>query len=280
MAGEGSLAGPLIERISMGKHALSWMTALMVAALGIVFPKTAQADKTFKGESYTINFSAAWDTIPKTPNVIGKYKGVYGIATLGATESETLPNLDSLAAFYSDSLGGHITKDSSGIKTLGKYSVHWQQFKYDSLPKLSAQISAATGLIVNLQNGSFRVYYLQSDVYVFTLALLAVLPGGIPPYADAEEAISTLKLGNQAGIISLSRGVGRDLWIRGGTLGGSWLKTNRVFAVECFDVRGALIGSATHAAEGSWNLPASRQNMFVVLRMADGSVEHFNVRPF
>ncbi|MEO6098302.1 MAG: hypothetical protein ABIW76_22570, partial [Fibrobacteria bacterium] len=177
----------------------------------------------------------------------------------------TLPNLDSLATFYSDSLGGHITKDSSGIKTLGNYSVHWQQFKYDSLPKLSAQISASTGLEVHLTNGNFRVYYLQSESYVFTLALLAVLPGGIPPYADVEAAITTLKLGAQTGIISLARGAGRDLWIRGGKLGGAWLKANRVFAVECFDTRGALIGSATHAAEGSWNLPASRQDMFVVL---------------
>jgi hypothetical protein len=263
----------------MGKHASSWVTALMVAALGIVFPKTAQADKTFKGENFAITFTTGWDTI-QSASVIGKYQGLAGMVTQGATEGTALPNLDSLAAFYSDSLGGHITKDSSGTKTLGKYSVHWQQFKYDSLPKLSAQISASTGLTVNLKNGSFRVYFLQAEGHVFTLALLAILPNAIPPYADVETAIPTLKLGAQAGIISLARGVGRDLWIRGGKLGGAWLRTNRVFAVECFDTRGALIGSATHAPEGSWNLPSSRQEMFVVLRMADGTTEHFNVRPF
>jgi hypothetical protein len=263
----------------MGTHAKSWAIAILVAALEIVFPNSASAQKTFKGENFAITFTTGWDTI-QSANVIGKYQGLYGMATQGATEGTTLPNLDSMAAFFSDSLGGKITKDSSGTKTLGKYSVQWQKFTYDSLPKLSAQISASTGLTVNLKNGSFRVYYLQADGFVFTIALLAILPNAIPPYGDVESAIATLKLGTQSGIIALARGPGRDLWIRGGKLGGAWLKTHRVFAVECFDTRGALIGSATHAAEGSWNLPASRQDMFVVLRMADGTTEHFSVRPF
>jgi hypothetical protein len=263
----------------MGKHAMGWAIAVLVAALGIVFPKSAQADKVFNGENFVITFPTGWDTL-QSANVIGKYEGLYGMATQGATEGTTLPNADSLAEFYSDSLGGHITKDSNGVKTLGKYTVHWQQFKYDSLPKLSARIPPSVSPLVSLKNGSFRVYYLQADGYVFSIALVAVVPNFPAPYADVEAAIPSLKLGAQAGIISLARGPGRDLWIRGGKLGGAWLKTNRVFAVECFDARGALIGSATHAAEGSWNLPVSRQDMFVVLRMADGTTEHFNVRPF
>jgi len=266
----------------MGKHVTNWATALLVAALGIVFPQSASAQKTFKGEDWAITFRSGWDTV-SGQNLIGFHGGLDGLVTLDATAGSALPNLDSMAAFYSDSLGGHITKDSSGTKTLGAYTVHWQKFNYDSLPKLSAQIAQSLQVpvaLVKLMNGSFRVYYLQSDSFVFTAAALSVFPNGASPYPDVESAIPTLKLGVQAGIISLARGVGRDLWIRGGKLGGAWLKANRVFAVECFDARGAHIGSATHAAEGSWNLPASRQDMFVVLRMADGTTEHFNVRPF
>jgi hypothetical protein len=263
----------------MGMQDLIRAAALAAGILGMALPKSALADKLIKGENFSITFATGWDTI-MTSNVVGKYAGLNGMATLGAAEGTALPNLDSMAEFYADSLGGHITKDSSGIKTLGTYTVHWQKFKYDSLPKLSAQISASTGLQINLKDGSFRVYYLVSDGFVFSVAVMAVLPGGFPPYADVEKAIATLKLGDKVGIISLARGPGRDLWIRGGKLGGGWLKTNRVFAVDCFDSRGALIGSATHGAEGTWNLPAARQDMFVVLRTAGGSSEHFVVRPW
>jgi hypothetical protein len=262
----------------MGMQAIKWAAALALAVVGILSPNQARADKLITGEDYSLTFPTGWDSI-QSANVVGKYGGFSGMATLGATEGTALPNLDSMAAFFADSLGGNITKDSSGTKMLGAYSVNWQQFKYDSLPKLSAQVSAATGLQVNLKNGSFRVYYLVSEGFVFNLAIMAILPGGIPPYADVESAIATLKLGAKVGIISLARGPGRDLWIRGGRLGGEWLKTNRVFAVDCFDSRGSLIGSAAHGAEGSWILPASRQEMFVLLRTAYGKSEHFTIHP-
>ncbi len=258
---------------------MKWAAALAMAVVGILSPNQAHADKLIAGTGYSLTFPANWDTI-QGPNVVGKFGGISGIATLGATAGTTLPNLDSMAAFYSDSLGGHITKDVNGTMTLGTYSVNWQQFKYDSLPKLSAQVSAAIGSQVNLKNGSFRVYYLVSDGYVFNLALMSIISGGIPPYGDVEKAIATLKLGSKVGIISLARGPGRDLWIRGGRLGGEWLKTNRVFAVDCFDSRGGLIGAATHGPEGSWNLPASSQEMFVLLRTAYGTSEHFTVHPW
>jgi hypothetical protein len=263
----------------MGMHSFKWAAAMAIAALSLVFPQSARAQKLIKGENFSLSFQTGWDTI-KTANIVGKYGGISGMATLGAAAGTAQPNMDSLAAFYSDSLGGHITKDSSGTKTLGGYTVHWQQFKYDSLPKLAALISAQTGFQVSLKNGSFRAYTVVSDGYVFTLAVMAILPGGQPPYADVEAAIATLKLGTKVGIISLARGPGRDLWIRNGKLGGEWLRTNRVFAVECFDTRGALIAPAVHGAEGTWLLPASRQDMFVVLRTAVGSAEHFTVHPW
>jgi hypothetical protein len=258
-------------------RALKWAAALAVAIVGFISPNQAHAQKVLSGDDYAMTFPKFWSNLG--PDIVGKNEGIGGMGTLNATAGTSLPNLDSLAQTYADSLGGHITKDSNGTKTLGGRTVYWQQFKYDSLPRLSKQISDSLKININLKNGSFRVYYLQAEGFVFTFALLAIFPGAIPPYADAESAIATLKLGAQAGIISLSRGPGRDLWIRGGRLGGEWLKTNRVFAVDCFDSRGALIGSATHGAEGSWNLPASRQEMFVLLRTAYGKSEHFTVHP-
>jgi len=251
---------------------------IAVTTLSLVFPKSAEAQKLFKGDNFTITFQSAWDTLG-SPGIIAKHIGLEGVATVNAAPGTTLPDIDSLLAFYSDSLGGHITKDSSGTKTIGGYNVHWQKFDYDSLPKLRKLIMDKTKFPVDLKNGSFRVYYLQSNNLVFTLAVLPLFPFADSPYGDVEIAIATLKLGVQAGIISLSQGPGRDLWIRNSKLGGTWLRTNRVFAVDCFDTRGVLIGAATHAAEGSWNLPASHREMFVVLRTADGSTEHFTVRP-
>ena len=64
-----------------------------------------------------------------------------------------------------------------------------------------------------------------------------------------------------------------------GKLGGGWLKANRVFAVECYDPRGAFLGNATHAAEGAWRLPKSGVEMLVRLKTATGAGMHFMVRP-
>ncbi|MDB5105158.1 MAG: hypothetical protein JWP91_2847 [Fibrobacteres bacterium] len=262
----------------MGKRALHWVALAAIVTMGMVFPKAAAAQKLIKGDNFSLTFPSGWDTV-KSSNVVGKYGGLSGMATLGATPGTEMPDLDSLAQFYSDSLGGHITADSSGAKLIGGRTVQWQQFKYDSLPKLSTQISAQTGLQVNLKDGNFRVYYLKADGFVFTLALMSILPGGIMPYADVEKAISTLKLGGQAGIFTVARAGGRDLWVRNGKLGGSWLKSHKVFAVDCYDSRGALIGSATHAPEGAWSLPASRLEMFISLRTADGAGLNFSVHP-
>ncbi len=253
---------------------------LVFAVAGIVLPgkASAQAGKTFSGAGYAITFSSKWDTT-KVKGVIGHTGGLGGIAALGATPGNTLPNVDSIMATFRDSLGGDLKKDSSGQMAIGGYEVHWQKFTYDTLPKLSAAISAAMGFPVTLKNGSFRVYYLNANGMGFSIAGMAVLPRGIPPYADIESALATLKLGPQAGIVPLGGATLRDLWVRDGKLGGVWLRTNRVFAVECYDSRGAFVGNATHAAEGAWQLPVGRGEILVRLKTATGMGMHFLVRP-
>jgi hypothetical protein len=260
-----------------------WSAAMALVTIGFALPESASAQsttRTFKGDEYAITFSSAWDTVMNN-SILGKYLGAGGMATLGAEKSAALPNIDSISAALTDSMGGEVKKDSSGKKTIGTYEVFWQKYTYDSLPTLSAMLAEMSPLATPLKNGSFRVYYLHSNGVAFTIACMSILAGGkgIAPYADIEAAIATLKLGSLAGIHSVMRTGGRDLWVRDGKLGGSWLKTNRVFAVECFDSRGALIGAATHAAEGTWMLPASRQEMFVRLRTAVGTGLHFIVRP-
>lgn len=253
---------------------------LVSLSLALFLPRHAAAqNKTFKGDNFAITFATpGWDTASST-YIITKYKGLYGVATMGAVPGATLPDLDSLTASYSDSLGGKITKDSSGVKTLGKYEVHWQKYTYDTLPKLSALVSKAADFPVTLKNGSFRVYYLTADGFQFTLACMSVLAGGTPPYTDVEQAIATLKLGGNAGILSAARTGGRDLWIRDGMLGGAWLQGHKPVAVEGFDLRGGLVGAAKPAGDGAWSLPASRADMLLRVRLADGASLHFLVRP-
>ena len=255
------------------------LTFLVLAALATFLPgeSSAQAGKTFTGASYAITFNSRWDTT-KVKGVIGHTGGLGGIAALGATPGNSLPNVDSIMATFKDSLGGDLKKDSSGQMTIAGYEVHWQKFTYDTLPKLSAAITAAMGFPVTLKNGSFRVYYLNANGVGFSIAGMAVIPRGTPPYADVEAALATLKLGPQSGIVPLGGARLRDLWVRDGKLGGAWLRANRVFAVECYDSRGAMLGYATHAAEGAWKLPVGRGEMLVRLRTAQGTGLHFMVR--
>lgn len=238
---------------------------------------SAQTSKTFAGEFHSIQFGIAWDTV-RSSAILAKHGGLSGMATMGATPGTKLPNVDSLTQAFSDTLGGELKKGASGVKAIGKYQVHWQTYHYDSLPRLSASIKAASGLTVTLKNDSLRVYYLNADGYSFSVAAMALFKG-IPPFADVETALATLKLAPQSGIVPMGRSAVRGLWVRDGKLGGAWLKANRVFAVECYDVRGTLIGHATHAAEGAWNLPNTGSEMLVRLRTAQGAGMHFLVRP-
>lgn len=258
-----------------------WSAFFLVVTIGLVFSKATSAqEKTFKGNNYIITFEKGWDTLGNA-SVLRKNGGFSGLATLGATPGLNFPNIDSLAVSFSDSLGGKISKDSSGIKAIGGYQVHWQKFTYDSLPKLSAQISKETNFPVTLKNGSFRVYYLNSEGINFSIACISILYSGVTPgpYADIERAIATLKVGSGSRIIFVALAGAQIVWVRDGKLGGSWLQSNKVFAVECFDMRGTLIGTATHAAEGTWELPKIRKKMFVRLRTAIGTGLHLIVHP-
>lgn len=258
----------------------SMLAALSLCALGFL-PRaaTAQATKTFSGEHYSIALASAWDTV-QTHLVLGKSLGLQGMAALGVSLGSSLPDIDSLSAAYAETLGGNIKKDSSGQKALGKYEVHWQKFTYDSLPGLSKAVSDAAGFPVNLKNGEFRVYYLNSDGVSFSVAVMSILAGVKAPYAEVETAIgSTLKLTSGVGIIPLSRGFSRDIWVKEGKVGGAWLKANRVYAVECYDTRGAYLGQAIHAAEGAWQLPKIQGEILVRLKTASGEGIHFLVRP-
>jgi len=254
-------------------------SCLAVLALVLVWlPHSAQAQRVFTGDHYSLTFaSSSWDTV-SSHAVIAKTSGLEGLGTLGANPGSALPNIDSLTSAYSDSLGGQIKKDSSGQKTIGKYAVHWQKYTYDSLPKLSASVSAQLGIPITLRKGEFRIYYLNADGVSFVIACMSIT-GGKPPYADVETALATLKLSLGTGIIPLSRGPAGDLWVKDGKLGGGWLKANRVFAVECYDTRGAFLGLATHAAEGTWQLPMMQAEMLVRLKTAGGNGLHFLVRP-
>jgi hypothetical protein len=254
----------------------SMIAMMAVCALGFL-PRAAHAQgKTFSGDHYSIVFATTWDTL-QSHSVLGKNLGLSGLATLGAELGNSLPNVDSLTKAYSDSLGGDIKKDSSGQKTIGTYDVHWQKYTYDTLPKLSEAISKETGFPVTLRKGEFRVYYLSSGGVRFAIACISIT-GGKPPYADVEAALATLKLTTQTGIIPLAPGLARDLWVKDGKLGGGWLKANRVYAVECYDTRGAFLGQAAHAAEGTWQLPKAQGEMLVRLKTAGGSGLHFLVR--
>ncbi len=250
----------------------------------LLLPCVAKAQgRTFHGANYDITFqptakTSAWDTV-KTGNIIAKLGGLYGMATMGAAAGTSLPNLDSLTASFSDSLGGTLKKDSTKTIMLGQYEVHWQKYTYDTLPKLSKLVSDAAGFTVMLKNGSFRVYYLVSGGYQFTLACMSILSGGIAPYPDVEEAIKTLRLGLQAGIRDRARTVTRDLWIRDGRLGGAWLEANKPTAIEAFDTRGFRMGTGVLDSKGTWSLPVSRQEMFLRVRAADGSSLQFVVHP-
>jgi hypothetical protein len=252
---------------------------LVLLAFGLMAAGRASAQgKTFAGEGYSITFSStSWDTV-KSRNIIAS-TSFFAIASMGASPATGLPDLDSMTNAYADTLGGKIAKDSSGEKALGKYQVHWQKYTYDSLPKLSAIITASAPFIPPLKKGSFRIYYLYHGGFEFTIACMSILPNGVAPYDEIEKAIATLKLGSEAGIVDMARAAGRDLWIRDGVLGGAWLNAHRPASVEGFDARGARVGSAAPTSEGTWALPASKAALVLRVRTTDGLSVNLPVRP-
>ncbi len=228
--------------------------------------------------NYTITFSPGWDTV-QSGSIVAKSQGLYGIALLSCTPGTTAPNVDSLATFYADSLGGHITKGKDSALTLGKYPVKWQEFLYDSLPKLSAQISRGSLFPVSLKNGKFRVYYIVSNGLIFTVSELAIVTNGSLPNADIEAALKTLTLISLAGIREIAgTWGGAEMWIHDGRIGGAWFSAHRPIAIDCFNLRGAWIGSAKASGNsGIWTLPGVDRNAFLRILLADGARFHLPI---
>lgn len=230
--------------------------------------------------NYSITFAqTGWDTV-QNASIVAKNLGTAGIGIITCTKGTIEPNLDSLAVFYADSLGGRITKGKDSSLTLGKYQVKWQEFKYDSLPKLSSALSIQAGFPIQLKDGSFRVYYLISDGFIFTLTGLPISKIFPPPYADIQAAIKTLKLLAQAGIREIvGAWGGPEMWIHGGRLGGAWFAAHRPLSIDCFNIRGSWIGAAKPTGTaGIWTLPAIDRNAFLRIVASDGSFFHLPIR--
>jgi hypothetical protein len=263
-----------------------------ILALGLMAARPALAqnnpDYVHDRARYTLTMAFGWDSVAIPAgqaigadfSVIAKVQGINGLAYISCVPGSDLPNVDSLAANYASVLGGAITKDSAGTKTLGKYAVHWQDFKYDSLPILSEMIRARAPFIPPLKNGSFRVYYLVSDGYVFTIAGIRVVASSPYPYPDIETGISTLKFKPLSGHVrGAVRNLGGGLWTRDGLLGGDWLRKHPALSVECFGTDGRFLGSAIPDGDAAWILPASREGMVVVIRARDGRSQSLLARP-
>jgi hypothetical protein len=247
--------------------------AIMVLALCVSGARAQAPDTgyTLRNPMYDIHFPAKWSLVFQ-PSFMGKNKGFEGLAYVACAPGTALPNADSQAVFYASILGGHIQKSTAVDTVIGKYKVHRQNFTYDSLPRLDSLIKEKSAPLTfpKHKNGSFRVYSVVSDGFVFAVAGLATIPAAIPPYADIEKAIVTLVLHPGAGVRPYAAAAGAGLWLRDGILGGGWLKAHPPASVECFDARGALAGEGRPAGGETWLLPVSRGSFFVRIRSYDG----------
>lgn len=252
--------------------------ALMAAAM---IPDTVSAQAlVIDKPRFTLTMPAGgWDSIAVPEGqggggdlvVLAKLQGLGGIAYVSCEPGTAAPNLDTIGDNFESVLGGTITRGRDSSLTLGKYAVRWQEFRYDSLPILSDLIQSRAPFIPRLRNGSFRVYYLVSDGYVFTVAGLSVFAAGLPPYGDIETALKTLVLKPQAGSVRFAAGRSAGgLWIRAGLLGGDRLKTHPVLSVDCYALDGAFAGAARPTPQGEWRLPDRRDALVVRVRGRDG----------
>jgi hypothetical protein len=263
----------------MEKSVFYWMA---VMSFSFIAPNSAIAQQFFKGENWSITFSNLWKPVTVGDStILKKNEGIGGIAILSCVPGQNAPNIDSLAKFYGDSLGGHITMGKDSVLPLGAYQVYWHELKYDSLPKLNSMLAAqASSLpIPPLRNGSFRIYYLESGGFVFSIIALPIFQSPVlPPYAEVEAALTTLKLGALAGIQQLaSKWDGVEMWIHDGRVGGAWFSAHKPRSIDCFNVRGAWIGSAkSSGSAGIWILPSVAQNSLMRILLSDGS--YFNLR--
>lgn len=253
---------------------------MLVLAFAAFSPREALAQaKVIDKPRYTLTMTSGWDTVSVPEGqgtgfdmaVLAKMQGLGGLAYVSCEPGAIPPDLDVMADNFSGVLGGNITRGKDSSLTLGKYSVKWQEFKYDSLPILADLVEQRAGFRPDLKNGSFRVYYLNADGYVFTMAGLKILPLGVPPNADIEAAIAGLKLKPNSGAVrEVVRDLGAGLWTRNGVLGGKWLKEHPAASVDCFTPDGAFAGSARPDGDGAFLLPASRSALVIVVRARDG----------
>lgn len=264
--------------------------ALMALGLVAAMPQSAKAQGlVVDGPRYTLTMTAmGWDSIQVPEGegadldftVLAKLQGLGGLSYVSCEPGTLPPDLDTLAADFASQLGGNITLGKDSSLTLGAYAVKWQEFKYDSLPALADMIQQRAGFRPTLKNGSFRVYYLVSGGYVFAMAGLAIMPNGIPPYADIQAAIAGLKLKPLAGAVrEAARDLGGGLWTRDGLLGGAWLRNHPAASVDCFTPDGAFAGSARPDGDGAWILPASRSALVIVVRARDGRSRSLLTQP-
>lgn len=237
---------------------------------------------------YTITYdnpklNAAWSTFPSIPGAV--YSPFAGFMKLDCQAGTSNPDMETLAKTYSAAFGGNITVAGSGKATLGKYEFNWQDFNYDSLPILRAEIKVRARVDINLKNGKIRAYYVLSAGKVFAMAVLpaTILPfGSAPnPMPDAESALMTLNIFPSAGIrggFAASRGPG--IWTQDGMLGGEWPRGMPPLAIECYNGRGAFVGMAKPSGSpGVWELPAGHGGLALKLRMPDGSLLHHFAHP-
>lgn len=261
----------------------------LLLALAVARPAPAAAQEfVLDKPTFTYTLPMAWDSvdipdtreIPADLSVLAKVGGLGGIAYVQCAPGSGAPDLDVLAADLAALLGGGIEAGASGSLTLGAYAVGWQEFSYDSLPFLSAAIRQVEPSLPTLEDGSFRVYWLVSSGYVFTVAGLPLLSFMETPYKDIEGGIAGLVLKPNAGSVrhALGRG-GHGFRVSGGILRGAWLDGHPGASVHCHALDGSFAGPALRVDKGAWKLPSGRGALAVHVRSPDGASLRFVARP-
>lgn len=253
-------------------------------------PACAQVSQQFVLDkpSFTYTLPMAWDSvdvpnaqeIPADLSVLSKVGGLGGLAYVQCAPGSVAPDLDVLTADLAGLLGGNIAKGESGSLTLGPYAVGWQEFTYDSLPLLNEVIRQVEPSLPALKDGKFRVYWLVSSGYVFTVAGLPLISFMETPYKDIEGGIAKLVLKPNAGTVRHAlRRAGPGLRVSDGILRGDWLDAHPAVSVVCHSLDGAFAGHASRVEAGAWKLPSGKGALAVHVRSGDGQSLRILARP-
>ena len=269
---------------------LSGLALVLALAASHPCPASAQGNQEFVLDrpSFTYTLPMAWDSVdvpnsqdmPADLSVLSKVGGLGGLAYVQCTPGAGAPDLDVLAAELAGLLGGNIAKGQSGSLALGAYAVGWQEFTYDSLPLLSEVIRQVEPSLPALKDGSFRVYYLASSGYIFTVAGLPLISFMETPYKDIEGGIAKLVFKpNPGSVRQAHRRGGHGLGTSGGILRGAWLEEHPAASVVCRALDGSFVGVARGIGGGAWRLPAGRGALLVDIRSTDGRSLRLLARP-